>query len=640
MKIYYKCKNKIIKEYSLDKFDLTFGELLDLFYNDLKQEYHQFELKSEYYHNNKKLEKKDVIINLLINDDINMYDVKEIIIELNLDEIYNLYDEEIVNYNRLIIPIRRDDYFQLYIYYPEKGTIDMQEYYKNIFDEYCLNKINDKTSWCNSHNYLFLSGGEYNNEILDDFWIINNKNYSIKHLQMPSKKTNHSMFNINDEFILIIGGNNKQTYLFNISKNFFIQWENMNNLHIKPSILFFNNNIYCFSIQNEKIICEKLSFSFIKKDWENIDLYLINWDMDFDALQNNSLLLILENKKYFEFNPDKNSLKEIKINGEDNYELNICLNDKNSYKLSKYYNAYISDNFKDEKILYVINKKRRIIHKMNFDPKVYEIKKQYQDKFNKITNENNLVIITKTEDEVKETNPVIKVKNSKTLLKEIDEDENDITNLDNEIVINNLSLKKEEENGFGRKSSKNNNIKLIIPNNVQHEQFIQRTSHLDKNELKIDLNNLVDIDENIFTPIKRDLESPFGLQETKHDNQKKEESIIFEQSIENQSDNLLDLSHDIGRKKHFNFFLSNEIINDQILNREIKSQTIPKNIEINEEIKNNENKSTQHDEDKKDLINEDNNDNNINSREENNLHQSENKEKEIDLFISTDAFAI
>ena len=640
MKIYYKCKNKIIKEYSLDKFDLTFGELLDLFYIDLKKEYNQFELKSEYYHNNKKLEKKDVIIDLLINDDINMYDVKEIIIELNLDEIYNLYDEEIVNYNRLIIPIRRDDYFQLYIYYPEKGTIDMQEYYKNIFDEYCLNKINDKTSWCNSHNYLFLSGGEYNNEILDDFWIINNKNYSIKHLQMPSKKTNHSMFNINDEFILIIGGNNKQTYLFNISKNFFIQWENMNNLHIKPSILFFNNNIYCFSIQNEKIISEKLSFSFIKKDWENIDLYLINWDMDFDALQNNSLLLILENKKYFEFNPDKNSLKEIKINGEDNYELNICLNDKNSYKLSKYYNAYISDNFKDEKILYVINKKRRIIHKMNFDPKVYEIKKQYQDKFNKITNENNLVIITKTEDEVKETNPVIKVKNSKTLLKEIDEDENDITNLDNEIVINNLSLKKEEENGFGRKSSKNNNIKLIIPNNVQHEQFIQRTSHLDKNELKIDLNNLVDIDENIFTPIKRDLESPFGLQETKHDNQKKEESIIFEQSIENQSENLLDLSHDIGRKKHFNFFLSNEIINDQILNREIKSQTIPKNIEINEEIKNNENKSTQHDEDKKDLINEDNNDNNINSREENNLHQSENREKEIDLFISTDAFAI
>ena len=640
MKIYYKCKNKIIKEYSLDNFDITFGELLDLFYNNLKQEYNQFQLKSEYYHNNKKLEKKDVIIDLLINDEINMYDVKEKIIEINLDEIYNLYDEEIVNYNRLIIPIRRDDCFQLYIYYPEKGTIDMQEYYKNIFDEYFLNKINDKTSCCNSHNYLFLSGGEYNNEILDDFWIIDNKNYSIKHLQMPSKKTNHSMFNINDEFILIIGGNNKQTYLFNITKNFFIQWENMNNIHINPSILFFNNNIYCFSIEKGKIICEKLSFSFIKNDWENVDLYLINLDMDLDIIQKYSLLLILENKKYYEFNTEKNTLKEIKINGEDNYELNICLNDKNSYKLSKYYNAYISDNFKEEKTLYVINKKRRIIHKMNFEGKVYEIKKQYQDNFNKITNENNLVIITKSEDEMKENNPVIKVKNSKTLLKDIDEDENDITNLDNEIVINNLSLKKEEQNGFGRKSSKNNNIKLIIPNNVQHEQLIQRTSHLDKGELKIDLNNLVDVSENIFTPIKRDLESPFALPETKHDNQKKEESIIFEQSIENHSDNLLDLSHDIGKKKHLNFFLSNEIINDQIINREIKSQTIPKNNEINEEIKNNENGSTQHDEDKKDLVNEDNNDNNINQREENNLNQSENQEKEIDLFISTDAFAI
>ena len=636
MKIYYKCKNKIIKEYSLDKFDITFGELLDLFYKNLKQEYNQFQLKSEYFYNNKKLEKKDIIIDLLINDDINMYDVKEIIIEINLDEIYNIYDEELLNYNKLIIPIRRDDYFQLYIYYPEKGTIDMQEYYKNIFDEFLLNKINDKTSFCNSHNYLFLSGGEYNNEILDDFWIINNKNYSIKHLQMPSKKTNHSMFNINDEFILIIGGNNKQTYLFNITKNFFVQWENTNNFHINPSILFFNNNIYCFSIQNGKIICEKISFSFIKRDWENIDLYLINWDMDFDVLQNNSLLLILDNKKYFEFNPDKNALKEIKINDGENYELNLCLNDKNSYKLNKYYNAYISHNFKDEKYLYIINKKRRIIHKMYFEGKVYEIKKQYEDNLNKINNENNLVIITKSEDKEKEINPTIKVKNSKTLLKEIDEDANDITNLDNEIIINNLSLKKEEQNGFERKSSKNN-IKLIIPNNVQHEQFIQRTSYLDKGELKIDLNNLVDIGENIFTPIKRDLESPFVLPETKNDNQKKEESIIFEQSIENQSNNALDLSHEIGRKKAFNFFLSSEIINDQIINREIKSQTFPKNNEINEENKNNENKSTQHDEDKKDLVIED---NNMNSREDNNLNNNENQEKEKDLFISTDAFAI
>ena len=72
---------------------------------------------------------------------------------------------------------------QLYIYYPEKGTINIEEYHKNIFNEYNLNKINTKTSFCNSHNYLFLSGGEYNNEIISDFWIINHINYSINNLK-------------------------------------------------------------------------------------------------------------------------------------------------------------------------------------------------------------------------------------------------------------------------------------------------------------------------------------------------------------------------------------------------------------------------------------------------------------------------
>ena len=50
MKIYYKCKNKIIKEFFINKFDVNFGDILDYFYKDIKNEYNnKFQLKSKYF---------------------------------------------------------------------------------------------------------------------------------------------------------------------------------------------------------------------------------------------------------------------------------------------------------------------------------------------------------------------------------------------------------------------------------------------------------------------------------------------------------------------------------------------------------------------------------------------------------------
>ena len=51
---------------------------------------------------------------------------------------------------------------------------------------------------------------------------------------MPSPKSNHSMINLNDEYILIIGGNDISTYIFNIEKNQFIFFENNNNTYLNP----------------------------------------------------------------------------------------------------------------------------------------------------------------------------------------------------------------------------------------------------------------------------------------------------------------------------------------------------------------------------------------------------------------------
>ena len=635
IKLYYKCKNKTVKEYSIDKNNITFGDILDYFYNDIKRDCNQFQLKSKYLFNKKILENQDIILNLLMNEHINIHNIKEIKIEIYLDQIYKIYDENLPQYNKLIIPIKNNDCLELYVYYPEKGVMDIEEYHKKIYKEYSLFKINKQSSFCNSHNYLFLSGGEDNNEIINDFWIIDNNQYSIKYLSMPSPKSNHSMINLNDEYILIHGGNDTKTYLFNIEKNEFIFFENTNNTHLNPYIILFNNYIYCFSEQSEIIIAEKKLFSLDKNLWENINLSLLDSEKDNEISKGDTLLIILDNKKYYEFSPEKNTIKQVGLDDDENYEVNVSSNDKNFYKLNKYYSTCIPKNFNEEKKLYVINKKSRKIHNMNFEDKRFLIKSQYEDNLD-IVNIENLLIIKCTFENEDEDIKVLKAKRKKTVLKNLESDNNDTT-LENEIIINELSLLKEENYGFEHKSSKNN-INLILPNNVLHEQYIHRTSGL-KQKLYIDVNDLGEGIENIFTPIKKDLKSPFLIN---NDIKQNEESIIFEQiNMENKSnDNILDLSHEKAQKRVFNFNLTKDVIDDQIISREVKSGVIPQDISFNNDINNNSTNENGMKEEKKEEKKEENKEIKIdlNNKEEN--KKELNYEKNNDLILSVDAFAL
>ena len=574
-----------------------------------------------------------------MNEHINIHNIKEIKIEIYLDQIYKIYDENLPQYNKLIIPIKNNDCLELYVYYPEKGVMDIEEYHKKIYKEYSLFKINKQSSFCNSHNYLFLSGGEDNNETINDFWIIDNNQYSIKYLSMPSPKSNHSMINLNDEYILILGGNDTKTYLFNIEKNEFIFFENTNNTHLNPYIILFNNYIYCFSEQSEIIIAEKKLFSLDKNLWENINLSLLDSEKDNEISKGDTLLIILDNKKYYEFSPEKNTIKQVGLDDDENYEVNVSSNDKNFYKLNKYYSTCIPKNFNEEKKLYVINKKSRKIHNMNFEDKRFLIKSQYEDNLD-IVNIENLLIIKCTFENEDEDIKVLKAKRKKTVLKNLESDNNDTT-LENEIIINELSLLKEENYGFEHKSSKNN-INLILPNNVLHEQYIHRTSGL-KQKLYIDVNDLGEGIENIFTPIKKDLKSPFLIN---NDIKQNEESIIFEQiNMENKSnDNILDLSHEKAQKRVFNFNLTKDVIDDQIISREVKSGVIPQDISFNNDINNNSTNENGIKEEKKEEIKEEKKEENkeikinLNNKEEN--KKELNYEKNNDLFLSVDAFAL
>ena len=71
-----------------------------------------------------------------MNEHINIHNIKEIKIEIYLDQIYKIYDENLPQYNKLIIPIKNNDCLELYVYYPEKGVMDIEEYHKKIYKKY------------------------------------------------------------------------------------------------------------------------------------------------------------------------------------------------------------------------------------------------------------------------------------------------------------------------------------------------------------------------------------------------------------------------------------------------------------------------------------------------------------------------
>ena len=80
-----------------------------------------------------------------------------------------------------------------------------------------MNKFNESSSYCNSLNDLYISEEK-------DFWSIVNNDFKIKKKNMPSNKRNHSMIflitNDNNEWVFILGGENKKSFYYDLNKNF------------------------------------------------------------------------------------------------------------------------------------------------------------------------------------------------------------------------------------------------------------------------------------------------------------------------------------------------------------------------------------------------------------------------------------
>ena len=613
IKIFYKLKNIIIGELSLDINNASFGDIINHFKNNIKKKYPQFILKSKYYYLGKELEQSNKISNLIMNQTIILERIKQINLEIFLDEIYNIYDKDLPNYTKIIMPNIIENSLELYVYFPNKGVIDIEEYDKKIYNEYILNKVNSKTSYCNTINNLFLSGGEYNKEIIDDFWSIDNSIYSIKNFKMPSPKCNHTMFPINTNHIMIVGGNDYKTYLFDINKNEFSNYENTNNIHFRPTLFIWQNFIYCFSEQNKSIIAERLLLSPYNNKWEKIALNFISNN---ELLNTNSLniknyvteniLIILGGIKRLEYDPSTNNIKYIK-NENFGQDLEISPNDKNLYKISKYYNIFIPENFEKDKKLIVLNKKNRIFHKMSFSPYdgTIKIKLQYEEK-DKIDIENNISI---------------KVEYLKTLE---NNDEKDSYNKES------FTFKLSDDISEYRALSSRKNINKLQNNTF--EQLINKTPQInDDEEDKINIYDGDNDKETKIIPSNKTLSSGFLQKENNNDINKgnhENGNLLFDEMIvENENKNN---NQSNRNQEKINYFLSKDSIEDQINKGQMNNNMIKQNDDDN---KNDSIKPEKRKLDNMDIVN-NNGDKNEN---ENSEEDNEDRDRLNDVF-SFDAY--
>ena len=369
IQVIYLKEDVVIGEATFNSKELTFGKILDFYETNIKtqKKYSNTKLKLTYNYNGMKIDTSDYIIDLIPYKEKKTNRISKIQIRLIVDEIKKLDDEYEDNFTKILIPKINEASFGLYLINPSTGIIDVTKYPDKIFknSEYELYKTNSKTSYCNNYDYLFLSGGEYLGQAIDNFWIIDNKKFNITLMKMPFVKKDHSMIEIKNKSVFVVGGEDSVCFFYDIKRHKFILWEHTQYIHINPIVFLSDDFIYCFS--DFKHI-EKTNISRAKK-WEKILPKFFEGDIKFNfseygvSKSYNKNIIIVGGIKNYIYNLKNNLLESF----ENDYK-NLCIfkKNKNFYKVSKYFNIGIPSNFNENLDILVLNKKNKELSKPNF----------------------------------------------------------------------------------------------------------------------------------------------------------------------------------------------------------------------------------------------------------------------------------
>ncbi len=368
----YYTKSRIIAKKEFGSFS-NFGLLLDYFNKNIKND--SIQLKKAYLINNKEIKNSDLLIELIqANNTFKKLGNVNILIEI--EEIYNIGDENYPCFNKILQPVRNN--FGIYIFAPEYGSMSLEEYPDNVKKDYELEKFNIVSTYCNSPNALYISGGIFNEEKLNLFWIIDNQYLSIKKTNMIFPKAHHSMIYINNnkkEYIFIVGGDDLKTFYYDINNNNFFEWGDMNWIHFHPGLIYIGNFLYCFHLikdEKNKIFFEKTNINDEKHTWERvypnfesekIKDNIINHEFGVSPCAGGRVMLFGGN-----FNNPVNYFYDINLNiimyNEKCKDQFIPLIDKNFYKINQYHNIALPASLYRHAEIAIFNKIKYTLRKV------------------------------------------------------------------------------------------------------------------------------------------------------------------------------------------------------------------------------------------------------------------------------------
>ena len=584
---------QIIKEYW---FNITsrIKDIFNYFEKHIKEE--GYLLKPTYKIFGKKINQLYSISELIKQDKNDIILEGEIWIEVEEDTYFD--DEKDEMFYTLLQP--KINPFELIEYNPLKRKIKLIECPSDIINYCHLDRFSKESAFCNSYNSLYISGGEVNGKAINNFWIIDKNSYKISKKYLPVFKKYHSMLYIPDNFIFITGGDSLSTVIYDIDNKEFIKWANMNKKHFQPGLFIYGDYLYAFSAlidkNNNNNFFEKTNLTSRNSKWEIIYPKFENNNIKFNChffglskLSEGNILFVggEKNNPNYLYNPVENMLSI--SNGESS---SVPFWDKTFYKISKYYNVGIPLNFTINYQLCFIDKENESLISVECNKNNGTVNLNLE----KGSKEGNMYIHSiiknlKTKQKITiqtgiSPKNIMKKNNNRNDNKYKNDIKNDFINnknneninLDSENVIINACYDNLNNMNYSSEKKINGNNKknyLYIPDYYVDDQIINR--EVDTNHDNFEKN------ENIIIDMKEEEENGEKKNNYCEDDIFKEECILID-DLNGNNENGNNIPYVRENKKQF-LYISNSVLNDQLIKRELIYNNKENDNKINSENK-------------------------------------------------------
>ena len=359
--IYYTKRRQLGTKIFLAK--SRFQEVLLYFERNLKDP--QTFLKSCYFLNGKQIFPNDILL-YFCTVDPNLRLVEEDLF-VEIEELEHIDDSSEPIHEKLLKPLINP--FQLIILNIKEGILQKVDFPKEKLKEFGFDSlVNNNYASCNSLDSLYISYGK-------NFWIISNKNFAIEKKEMPISKEKHSMnYIITNNTIFIAGGNNEDSFYYDINSKEFILWGKMNGIQEKPALIQYGDFLYSFnSFSPAGIYFERTKLTSPAKKWEKLipqsgdqeSGFFYNKLYGVSKCSGGNILFaggINNQLRTFVYNLKLNVLY-ININKDES----ILLNERTFYKIDHNFNIAITQNIEKDHIIAIINKNAKSLNLLPFE---------------------------------------------------------------------------------------------------------------------------------------------------------------------------------------------------------------------------------------------------------------------------------